>query len=118
MMYSEQQVSSTLSAFAFREEETEVTTQETGSNCDGGFFQFHGTESDAEDRWCGFAFNSNEAATTGGTQYASNSNPWQAQVNAEEATEDEENPNVSGFSLIAQQRACTSALGGDTTQDI
>ena len=28
MMYSEQQVSSTLSAFAFREEETEVTTQE------------------------------------------------------------------------------------------
>ena len=28
MMYSEQQVSSTLSAFAFREEETETTTQE------------------------------------------------------------------------------------------
>ena len=46
---------------------------QTGSNCDGGFFQFHGTESDAEDRWCGFAFNSNEAATTGGTQYGNKS---------------------------------------------
>ena len=44
-------------------------TQQQGTNCDAGFFQFHGTEADAMDRWCGETFNSHEESTTGGTMY-------------------------------------------------
>jgi len=116
MQWSTQTVSSSLENFGFRDEEAEDTTQENGSDCDGGYIQFQGTESAVGDRWCGMAFNSVEAATTGGTMHSTWSDPWTAQVVAEEQ-EDTDEGNAPGFSLIAQQKACTSSYGGDATQE-
>merc|ERR1719300_841603 len=122
MRYTQQEVASTLDSFEFRDEEDESSedANSQGTNCDAGYFQFHGTEADAMDRWCGETFNSNEESTTGGTMYATRSNPWQAQVVVEEqedgadnAAAEEENPPTAGFSLVAQMLACTSAYGGD-----
>ena len=44
---------------------------QNGTNCEGAFIQFDGTEAEAADRWCGDAFNSVENATTGGTMHGS-----------------------------------------------
>jgi len=116
MQYSQTSVSSSLNSFGFRDEESEVTTQQNGTDCDSGYIQFHGTESTVGDRWCGMALNSNEGATTGGTMHASHSNPWEFQVHVEEQ-EDTDEGNASGFSIVAQQKACTGSFGGDAGQD-
>jgi len=115
IQYSPQAVSSGSSAFAFRDEEAETTTAETGTMCDAGYFQFHTTETETQDRFCGMYFNAQEAATTGGTSHTRDSNPWEAQVVVEEQ-EDAES-TTAGFSLIAQLKACGGAFGGDTLQD-
>jgi len=123
MMWSQTDVASSLSSFNLKDEEAEASTQENGTNCDGGFFQFQSTEAGSEDenevgnvqeKWCGDAFNSAENATTGGTMYASGSTWNIAQFSVEE-TGDEE--NAAGFSLVAQQRACSSAFGGDLNSE-
>ena len=44
-----------------------IQTGTADNGCDAGYVQFHGTESESIDRWCGEAFNSQESATTGGT---------------------------------------------------
>jgi len=122
IQYSAQQVSSGLSAFEFRDEEAEaaetdsIESSETGTDCDAGYFQFHSTEAEAIDRYCGSIFNSQEASTIDGTMLTRDSNPWEAQVSVEEQEDADEGP-VAGFSLIAQLKACTGAFGGDTSQD-
>jgi len=123
MQWSQTDVASSLSSFNFKDEEAEASTQENGTNCDGGYIQFHGTEGGGEDeneagnvleKWCGDAFNSAENATTGGTMYASGSNWNIAQISVEETGNEE---NAAGFSLVAQQRACSSAFGGDLADE-
>jgi len=116
MQWSQTEVSSSLSSFAFRDEEAESTASEVGTNCDGGYVQFHGTEASIHDKWCGTAFNSLENATTGGTMHASGSNWNIMQVSVEESEgeeEEETSATSAGFSLMAQQKACSSAYGGD-----
>jgi len=123
MQWSQTEVSSSLSSFAFKDqeadEETENTTQENGTACDSGYIQFHGTEASIKDRWCGIAFNSVENATSGGTMHASGSLWNIMQVTVEESEGEENNGNTNpsaGFSLVAQQKACTSAYGGDSDE--
>jgi len=116
MQWSQTEVSSSLSSFAFRDEEAESTSQENGTNCDSGYIQFHGTEGSVGDRWCGIAFNSLENATTGGTMHASGSNWNIMQVSVEEA--EVASQLAAGFSLIAQQKGCYSAFGGDVDNNI
>jgi len=128
MQWSQTEVSSSLSSFAFKDDtdtdeinETAETTneeddQENGTNCDSGYIQFHGTEASVGDRWCGLDFNSAEEATTGGTMHSVGSNWNIAQIVVEESEGEnaEENTNPSaGFSLVAQQLACNSASNYD-----
>jgi len=121
MQWTQTEVSSSLSSFAFKDqeegEEDEEADQENGTNCDSGYIQFHGTEASVMDRWCGVVFNSAEDATTGGTMHASFSNWNIAQIVVEESEGEENDGNTNpaaGFSLKATQKACFSAFGGDS----
>ena len=45
---------------------------------------------------------------------AATNNPWEVNVVVEDAT----TYTAGGFSLVSQQKACYSAYGGDTTQEV
>jgi len=105
-------VSSSLDSFELGSTEETTELSDYAAACENGYVQIHSNFDDTNDKFCGGFLGEASGATTNtlaGAVQAMTSNAWSFQTNVEADTEDA----FTGYSIDAQQTACSSSFGGE-----
>merc|ERR1719232_1455249 len=109
--FAQTPVSSSLDAFELGNTDADELS-DYAATCENGYVQIHSTWEEANDKFCGgyLGEDSGEATDSlAGAVHAMTSNAWSFQTNVEADME----AAYTGYSIDAQQTACTSSFGGE-----
>jgi len=106
-------VSSSLDSFELGSTEETTENSDYALACENGYVQIHSNFDDTKDLFCGgYLGEASEEAASGAVQ-AMPSNAWSFQTNVEADMEDA----FTGYSIDAQQTACSSSFGGEANSN-